>query len=165
MRLRDARPEERGAVATLVMEAYDEFRPYVDPAFVEGFMADLRDFESRSAHTQLIVAEGDGGISGAVTFFPDASRYGPGLPADWGAIRLLAVAPAARGSGLGRSLVAACIERAGARGSRAIVLHTTPFMQAARRLYEGMGFQRVPELDVELGAGVRVLGYRLPLAP
>jgi hypothetical protein len=34
-------------------------------------------------------------------------------------------------------------------------------MQAAMRLYEGMGFQRAPELDFQPAPGVTIKGYRL----
>ena len=64
-------------------------------------------------------------------------------------IRMLAVSPAARGCGIGESLVSACID--GARAPRfhatSIVLCTQPTMRAAQRLYERTGFVRRPDRD------------------
>lgn len=45
----------------------------------------------------------------------------------------------------------------------ALGLHTMDFMKAAVRMYEGMGFVRVPEVDFTPAPGVAVKGYRLDL--
>ena len=66
---------------------------------------------------------------------------------DGATIRMLGVAATARGQGIGEALARACVERARAAGARRIWLHTEPFMQAAHRLYERLGFVRAPEKD------------------
>lgn len=69
--------------------------------------------------------------------------------------RMLAVDPKGRGRGVGESLVLACIDR-GSRpphSARAIVLWTQPTMHAAQRLYERMGFVRVPQRDAVMAPG------------
>ncbi|MEK6701693.1 MAG: N-acetyltransferase [Planctomycetota bacterium] len=69
--------------------------------------------------------------------------------------RMLAVDPKGRGRGIGERLVRACIER-GSRpplSARAIVLWTQPTMHAAQRLYERMGFIRVPNRDAVMPPG------------
>jgi len=44
-----------------------------------------------------------------------------------------------------------------------LALHTAPFMGAARALYEGLGFERVPEYDIEQPGSPPALAYRLEL--
>jgi GNAT superfamily N-acetyltransferase len=78
-------------------------------------------------------------------------------------VRLLAVAPAARGRGVGRRLMDECIRRARLSGAKALTLHTTDMMTVALQLYERMGFVRATDLDVEVVPGVLVKGYRLDL--
>lgn len=56
----------------------------------------------------------------------------------------LAVAPAARGHGLGRRLVDACLVYARERQSRRIVLVSSSRLAAALKLYESVGFQHRP---------------------
>ncbi|MFL5253191.1 MAG: GNAT family N-acetyltransferase [Rhodopila sp.] len=55
-------------------------------------------------------------------------------------VKRLFVAPAGRGSGLGRALVEAVIAAAKRTGYREMRLDTLPSMQAAQALYEAMGF-------------------------
>ena len=56
----------------------------------------------------------------------------------------LSVSPAARGRGLGRRLVQACLEFAPANGARRLVLLSSSRLQAALALYQGLGFQPRP---------------------
>jgi ribosomal protein S18 acetylase RimI-like enzyme len=50
------------------------------------------------------------------------------------------VDPSARGAGLGRALVTAALTRAAARGARHVELTSAPSRQAARHLYQNLGF-------------------------
>lgn len=95
--------------------------------------------------------------------------------------RLLAVSPDARGRGVGEALVRECVARSArppsqatspSRPAHTLVLQTQPTMFAAQRLYERLGFVRVPERDVTLGPEAQGAGgpstrerwaYSLPL--
>jgi GNAT superfamily N-acetyltransferase len=78
-------------------------------------------------------------------------------------VRLLAVAPEARGQGIGIALMKECIRRARRLGAVCLNLHTTDMMQVAMRMYERMGFVRAPELDFHPDPSITVKAYRLKL--
>ena len=58
-------------------------------------------------------------------------------------LRLLILDPEARGMGLGRRLVNACVGFARAAGYRKLVLWTQSELTAARAIYEKLGFRKV----------------------
>jgi ribosomal protein S18 acetylase RimI-like enzyme len=163
--IRPAVQSELAATAELILRAFAEYLPLVEAGFAQHFEADARTLADRLGTSEVLVAERGGALIGTVTLIPEGRHYAmAGWPPGWAAVRLLAVDPAARGSGAGRMLVAACVARARALGVPAIGLHTATFMTPARRVYEGLGFQRVPELDVALGGSSPALAYRLWLA-
>ena len=114
-----------------------------------------------------IVAEDGGALVGTVLLLPAgaalATPDGTSITLRSPEVRLLAVAPSARGKGVALALMEACIERARAAGAPALSLHTTDMMAVAMRLYERMGFARAPELDITPAPGILAKGYRLPL--
>jgi GNAT superfamily N-acetyltransferase len=89
---------------------------------------------------EIVVAEVDGHIVGAVAYI------GPGQPKveffqpEWPIMRMLVVAPEARGHGIGRALAEECLRRANRDGAAVFALHTGELMQIARPMYRRMGF-------------------------
>jgi hypothetical protein len=55
------------------------------------------------------------------------------------------------------------IRRARSLGASCLNLHTTDMMQVAMRMYERMGFVRVPEPDFHPDPSITVKAYRLNL--
>jgi len=56
----------------------------------------------------------------------------------------LAVAPSARGQGIGRQLIEACLDRARQLGAKRVDLLSSSKLGAAVRLYERTGFRHAP---------------------
>jgi GNAT superfamily N-acetyltransferase len=160
--IRDAQASEHDQVAELVMSAYEEYRSFVTPEFVSEFQRDTRDVFAED-HTEVIVVESEGRLVGTVTFYPDGTRYGAGLPPGWTALRILAIAPDWRRRGVGRALMTACRDRARNLGATRVLLHTLPFMRKAIALHESLGFRRAPEFDVPYTPEVTVIAYILDL--
>lgn len=80
-------------------------------------------------------------------------------------LRMLILAPEARGHGVGRKLVAACIRFARAKGYRKLVLWTQDDLTAARAIYVAAGFRLVKK-EPHRSFGRRLVGeywaLRLP---
>lgn len=105
---------------------------------------------------EIIVAELDGRVVGAVAY------VGPGTPKaaffqpEWPIMRLLVVAPSARGLGIGRVLADECIRRARCDGAAVFALHTSELMHVALPMYERMGFKWVATAPVIHGVNYGV---------
>jgi GNAT superfamily N-acetyltransferase len=104
-------------------------------------------------------------IVGCLTFVPDSSHHyfefdeRPPLASS---MRFFAMAPEARGQGVGRAMVQWVIDESRRRGKDQIQFHTLDCMPAAQRLYENMGFVRAPHLDGDWD-GITGLAYHLTL--
>ena len=166
VRLRDARPDEREAIAALTLAAYGEYATAMPPAAWAALEQALRAALATTGPVERVVAERGGALVGSVMLFPPAAvSYGSdGARVRWPELRLLAVAPAGRGLGVGRQLVDECARRARLAGATELGLHTSRSMRAAMRLYARMGFERAPEYDFQPPGAELVQAYRLPLA-
>lgn len=67
--------------------------------------------------------------------------------AGWCYIRLVSVLPEYEGRGIGKFLTEMCVEHAIQTGETTIALHTSEFQDAARHIYERMGFTILRELE------------------
>jgi ribosomal protein S18 acetylase RimI-like enzyme len=154
-----AGPADFARIAELTVGVYtdEELAP---PEYVP----ELADVAGRAGRAQLLVArDGAGRIVGSVALvlagdFGEVTRS-----PDEAAFRMLAVDGSTRGGGIGEALVQTCLERARAAGKARMVLSTGPQMTAAHRLYERLGFRRLPERDWSPVAGVALRVYALDL--
>jgi ribosomal protein S18 acetylase RimI-like enzyme len=63
----------------------------------------------------------------------------------WSYIRLVGVNPKFASQGIGKTLTRLCIEEAKQTGETTIALHTSEFQDAARHIYESLGFKKEKE--------------------
>jgi ribosomal protein S18 acetylase RimI-like enzyme len=171
IRVHPAATNDFAEARRVISAAYAEYAPALGPALHASYLDDLLDLEGRT-HGQLLVVKVGRQVAGTVTFFADASDGGHGWPSEWATVRAIGVDPAFRGLGIARRMMNECLRRADASGADVIGLHTARFMGSAVRLYEGLGFQRVPEYDFDaathLGAhdrSVQAAAYARPVAP
>ncbi|HUK56959.1 MAG TPA: GNAT family N-acetyltransferase [Nitrospiria bacterium] len=166
LQLRDARAGDRDAIRTVTLAAFREYAA-VMPAHWERYRQGILNALAEAGSAEQIVAERDGAIAGAVLLYPAGTVFsrpdGARVTIERPEVRLLAVAPAERGRGIGAALLSECIGRARRGGAADLTLHTSDFMRAGQRMYERMGFVRAPELDFHPSPGLTVMGYRLRL--
>lgn len=158
MEIRAATESDAYAIAKLWTEAYVTLgvaartKPYTEA-----------DVSASARDGEVLVTDGPDGIAGAVVLFA------PGAPGrivagpEEAELSRLAVASWARRMGIGRALVGFCERRARAAGWGAIALWSRPGQIEAHRLYESLGYRRVPERDSVDETGHGRLVFRLAL--
>lgn len=141
MIIRRFNPEDAPAVNALALKAFEQFQTaYTD---WPGFRAKIAEMSSLATTGELIVAEIDGLVVGAVAYI------GPGKPKadffqiDWPIMRMLVVDPEFRGRGIGRALAEECLRFAERDGAQVFALHTSEIMQVALPMYQRMGFKKI----------------------
>jgi ribosomal protein S18 acetylase RimI-like enzyme len=158
--VRLARDDEFEDAGELVVAAY---RTHPDMENSDGYLAHVRDVRGRAFETDVLVAlDNRGRLVGCVSYVRDHSSAFAEVerPGEAG-FRMLGVAAAARGRGVGRALVDACLERARSAGRSGVVIVTAPSWTDAQRLYERVGFRRAPERDFEPVPGICLWAYAI----
>lgn len=165
MEIRPVEPDEYARLGALTVDAYGRLGHFEAEPEYEVELADVRSRAEAAATAVLVAVDGDeDDLLGGVTFVEGAASpfFEHDVP-DAAAIRMLAVAPTARGRGIGEALTAACVGRARELGRAAVVLHSTAVMADAHRLYTRMGFRRDDKHDWSPAPGVELLAFRLDL--
>jgi ribosomal protein S18 acetylase RimI-like enzyme len=150
MLVRPFHPTDAGAVNAVALAAFAQYCDIYDDwqtlSLGVGAMASL------SQHAEIVVAENEQEVVGAVAYCPPGSMpRADFFEPDWSIIRMLVVLPSARGEGVGRRLTGECIARAARDGAEVIALHTSPVMEVALSMYLRMGFNLARELPDRFG--------------
>ncbi|HEX6228598.1 MAG TPA: GNAT family N-acetyltransferase [Solirubrobacterales bacterium] len=158
VQIREATESDAVQVAELWTEAYVTLS-------VGGRSESYRaaDFFASARAGEVLVVDAEEGIAGAVVLLgPEAPQRAEAREGE-AEIARLAVAATARRGGIGRALVEFCEQRARAAGWRSIALWSRPGQVEAHRLYESLGYRRVPERDSTDATGHRRLVFRREL--
>jgi putative acetyltransferase len=141
--IRPIQPGHNAALAAIIRSALEEFgaaRPgtvYYDPttdALYQLF---------QTPGSCYFVAEANGTLLGGAGIFPTE-----GLPPGVCELVKMYLAPAARGQGLGKTLIDRCLTAARQLGYTQVYLETMPELEKAMQVYEKFGFRY---LDGPLG--------------
>jgi ribosomal protein S18 acetylase RimI-like enzyme len=149
--VRLARAAEIAGAGALTAEAYLADRLLDED---DEYEAQLRDAARRAREAMLLVAtvpcedsDGSETVVGTVTLAPYGTDYAEVAEPGELEVRMLAVAPRARGRGIAEALMRAALGFAVASGARRVVLSTLDSMVTAHRLYARLGFVREPARD------------------
>lgn len=150
-----ARPEDFARIAELTVDVY------VRGALAsDAYTPELADVAGRADRSELLVVRDPAGrVVGSVALVLSGDFGEVTSSDDEAAFRMLVVDPEARGRGVGELLVRSCLDRARAARKRRMVLSTDPRMTAAHRLYERLGFTRLPDRDWSPMPGIDLMVY------
>lgn len=155
--IRHAREDEFEFIRKQRLASYEI---YIDkiPAAHWNFLKDGLFSESdRGAGVEVFVCELDNRIAGSIALFPSKAKayeWDTDVSA-YPEIRMLAVEPGFKGKGITHSA---------GKNYPFIGLHIGSFMAPAMALYEKIGFERLPALDVEpMDDGIVIKAYQRSL--
>ena len=135
--IRPLAPADAAALASVIRDTLAEFgaaKP--GTAYYDASTDHLPALFAATPRSAYFVAEGAGGaVLGGGGIFPTQ-----GLPADTVELVKLYLLPAARGLGVGKALILACVAAARAAGYGRLYLETTAELTQAIPLYERLGF-------------------------
>ena len=133
--IRDLEPADNIAIASVIRDTLTEFganRPgtvYFDPTTDDLFSL----FRKKGSYYQVAMI--DDVIVGGGGIYPS-----DGLPENTCELVKMYLLPAARGLGLGKKMIAACLENAKQMGYQQVYLETMPELKDALKTYEKFGF-------------------------
>ncbi|WP_121354357.1 GNAT family N-acetyltransferase [Flavisolibacter nicotianae] len=159
--LRTIRKDDNAALAAIIRKTLEEFganRPgtvYYDPTTDALFEL----FQSTPGSVYY-VAERNGELLGGGGIFPS-----PGLPADTCELVKMYLLPQARGIGLGKKIIHACIDFAKDSGYKNIYIESMPELKQALKTYEKFGFHYLDKPLGETGHFGCDLWMLKPLSP
>jgi ribosomal protein S18 acetylase RimI-like enzyme len=139
MRTWRASPDEAEEVARLLIGFRDHLGRGGDEPPDEAIRTSVRRLMDRDEAEYLLAAPGDDGPAAGVAQL--RFRWGIWWDAEDCWLEDLFVEASARGSGLGRALVEATLERARERGCRRVELDVNTENPAALALYRSLGFE------------------------
>ena len=133
--------------------AYGQFQSVLTPDNWEIFNGNLQDkqkFIDILNIAKCFVCLDNNKIVGVAYIIPS------GNPTDlfkneWAYIRMVGVKPKYRGQAIAKTLTQMCIDFAKQSNEKTIALHTSEFMDAARHIYEGIGFKVLKEIPPLFG--------------
>jgi len=153
--VRRARPGDLDAVGEITVAAYAEFTDGPDDYYLDL----LRDAARRDREAELWVAEVDGVVVGSVTIALPGSPWREIGTDEEGEFRMLAVSPDARRMGAGDALTRLVLDRCRELGFRRIVLSSLASMSSAHRIYERLGYRRIPDRDWSPQPDVHLIAF------
>ncbi|RYY14173.1 MAG: GNAT family N-acetyltransferase [Cytophagaceae bacterium] len=138
--IRPVGPGDNAALARAVRDTLTEFgaaKP--GTAYYDAATDHLPELFQHTPRSAYFVAEAAGEVLGGGGIFPTEN-----LPADTVELVKLYLLPAARGLGVGKALIAHCLQAARAAGYARVYLETTEELTQAIPLYEKLGFTYLP---------------------
>ncbi len=133
--------------------SYGQFQNDMTPGNWEAFNNNLQDrqkFIDILNVAKCFVCLDNDKIVGVAYIIPSGNPTNL-FKSEWSYIRMVGVNPQYRGQGIAKALTKMCIDFAKQNKEKIVALHTSEFMNAARHIYEGMGFKVLEEIPPLFG--------------
>ncbi len=137
----------------LALLAFSDYATVLEPDswnIMKGKIGDAEWLKALHTTTTCFVCTRGEQIAGAAYLVPHGNPTAM-FAAEWCYIRMVGVHPEHRGRGIAKILTQMCVDEAVRTGENVVALHTSEFMDAARHIYESMGFRVVKDIGLVFG--------------
>ncbi|MCZ3389176.1 MAG: GNAT family N-acetyltransferase [Actinomycetia bacterium] len=155
-----ALPDEYASIGALTVDAYAPVLTFGD---ADPYRQTLMDAAGRAAAAELWSATSGDQLVGTVTVCRPSSRYAEIAALDELEVRMLAVAPAAQGRGVGVALMERIHETARTEQFAAVVLSVVESNVSAVAFYTALGYTRARDRDWEPVPDITLQVWRWPV--
>lgn len=134
--IRHIQPKDNAAMANVIRRSLEEFganRP--GTVYYDDSTDHLYELFQAAPLSEYFIAEKDGILLGGAGIYPTDA-----LPEGTCELVKMYLTPSARGLGLGRTMIAKCLEAAKNKGFISVYLETMPELKKAVSVYEKFGF-------------------------
>ena len=150
---RQATAEDLDQLMYVSQQSFGQYKPQLSE---DGWMqlnSNLQDKQRLAvlADKSAVFVCADGGNIIGMAFLVPSGNGDDIYDDSWCHLRMVGVLPEYAGRGIGRKLTEMCVERAKKNGETTMALHTSEMMNAARHIYESMGFSVVREIAPRFG--------------
>jgi len=152
VRIRRGKQRDATAIESLIGESFREYECAYTPEAFDVTTPGADDIKERIKNWTVWVALRADMIVGTLSAYPEGEAL---------RIRSMAVHPNMRGRGIGKLLLARVERFACANGYKRLILHTTPFLTPAIRLYENFGFRFIGRKRNWFGTQLRTMAKQL----
>ncbi len=142
-----------GQLQDLGIIAYGQFKNTLTPdnwQIFNGNLLDKQKFIDILNIAKCFVCLDNNKIVGVAYIIPSGNPTDL-FKAEWSYIRMVGVNPKYGGQGIAKTLTQMCIDFAKQSNEKTIALHTSEFMDAARHIYESIGFKILKEIPPLFG--------------
>ena len=146
---REASFTDKNQLKELGIVSYGQFSNVLGPehwATLNNFLNNEEKLAELMNMSKCFVCVYENKIIGMAHIIPSGNPW-HFFKSEWSYIRMVGVDPKFGGLGIAKKLTAMCIDFAKKKNEEVIALHTSEFMDAARHIYESLGFERVEELE------------------
>jgi ribosomal protein S18 acetylase RimI-like enzyme len=150
---REGSIKDKEQLKKLGIVSYAQFSNILTPdnwATLNTFLHDENKLLDLINKSKIYVALDQDEIIGMAYIIPNGNPWDI-FKGEWSYIRMLGVNPEYQGQGVAKTLIKMCINQAKQTNEETIALHTSEFMNAARHIYEGLGFRILREVEPRFG--------------
>lgn len=150
---RNASLEDKEQLKKLGIISYGQFSNVLAPehwAKLNDFLHDEEKLINLLTTSKSFVCTHNGEIIGMAYIISSGNPWDI-FKAEWSYIRMVGVNPNYQGQGIAKTLTQMCIDYAKQTNEKTIALHTSEFMNAARHIYESLGFKVLQEIEPRFG--------------